>query len=150
MEIDLFEEMATEVVRVAQPIVETKPGPLTREEKIADKLRSLEDELLNESLQIVSDAMKFRDIEPGAEGYPDEWTRGTGLAHDEAVKRLRVAKLAHLPPKDAPVAFVLAQRTAVGIIKARATEKASPRELNAVVFKMEIDARVYPQIKVEK
>lgn len=129
------------------------PGPISLEKKPRelnpdklDRLRDIESGLLERSMAILGDALSFRDIEPGSETCPPEWR---DMDPDEAVKRLRVANAAWLGKKDAPVGLDLAKQVAVGIIKARATEKTAPKTLNVTVVNMSAPLPVFDVIEVE-
>lgn len=119
-------------------------GP-TKAERM-DRLRALEDQLLEQSLTIVKDTMHFRDIEPGTTEPPAEWVDAD---QDDQTKRLRVANAAWLSKKDAPVGLALAKEVSIGIIKARATEKSGPKVLNLNVVNMSAPLPQFECIEVE-
>ena len=119
--------------------------PASRAERM-DRLRDLENTLLETSLAVVGDALSFRDIDAGATEAPPDWG---GMDPDEAVKRLRMANAAWMNKKDAPVGIELAKQVAVGIIKARATEKAAPKTLNVVQIQMSAPLPQFETVEME-
>lgn len=118
---------------------ETGPLALSPDHEIAPKrerlerLRDLEDQLLERALTGLSDGLYFRDIQPGQREPPPDWQ---DMDPDEAQKRLRMANAAWMNKREAPVGLDLCKQVAVGIIKARATEKSAPKTLNVQVVQM--------------
>lgn len=111
-----------------------------------ERLQELEDKLLETSLTTLADALSFRDIDAGAEQPAPEWG---DLDPDEQIKRLRMANAAWLNKKEAPVGLDLSKQIAVGIIKARATEKAAPKTLNVVQIGMSAPLPEFPVVELE-
>jgi hypothetical protein len=97
-------------------------------EERQDRLRDLEDELLSESLSVVAGAISFAEIN-GDEESPSGDFLEKFRDHPDPEKLFRIMKAANKSAKEAPIGLAIAQRTAMGIIKARATEKAAPRPL---------------------
>lgn len=120
---------------------------LTAEESRMERVRALEDSLLEENLGIVADAAKFNQIDPGQEQLPHEWLLELGSV--KARERMRVAQAAWLPVKDAPVGLKMAQGIALGIIKARAVEKAAPRTLNVAFVQMPAPQQEFAEVLLE-
>ena len=111
----------------------------------ADRVKAIENELLDESMGILRDTMRFQDIEPDTEAPPDEWVKEMGAK--QAMRSFRVAKSGWESAKNAPVAIKCAQALAVGILKNRSLEKAAP-VLNAVVQINIGQQYVYPEKEV--
>lgn len=136
---------AAELVQVTQEAVARRE--LSAEEQRIERLRNIEDQLLEENLQIVGDAAKFRKIDPGQDQLPVEWLLELGA--EGARERMRVAQAAWLPVKDAPIALKMAQSVALGIIKARATEKAAPRTLNVAFVQLPAPRQDFGEVLLE-
>jgi hypothetical protein len=112
------------------------------------RLQGLEDELFHESLSIVHDALKFADIDPGDEEPPEQWVEELG--YEAATKRFRLARMACLSAKEAPVGIKMAQAMATGIIRARAADKGSSHTLNiAVVHLTEQQMPHFPSMEID-
>lgn len=92
------------------------------------RLRELEDELLSESLAVVSGAVSFAEV-PEEMVAPDGNFYEKYKDHPDPDKLFRIMKSAWKSAKEAPIGLAIAQRTAMGIVKARATEKAAPQPL---------------------
>lgn len=130
------------------PLAKAEPEfSLAKPSTRAERLKNLEEKLLETSLTTVSDALAFRDIQPGQEEAPPDWT---DISPDEAIKRLRVANAAWMGKKDAPVGLELARSVAIGIIKARATEKAAPKVLNVVQIQMSAPLPQFEVVEIEE
>lgn len=138
-------DLVAELVATPAAIAPAGTTPLAAVDVHAERLKSIEDDLLEESLRIVRDTMKFRDIDADGAEIPAEWA---DLPPEEQVKRLRIAKAAWQNAKNAPVGLTIARQTVTGILKARSTEQQQPRQLNiAVQFNM--PATVYPRKRLE-
>lgn len=125
---------------------ETKPELNQAQREIA-AIRNAENTLLRKSMQAVEDAMDFREIDPSQKEPPQEWVDEHGLI--EAQKRFRIAQAAWLGSKNAPVGLKMAQALTVGIIRAKATERAAPMTLNAVqVVVSASEKREYPETEI--
>lgn len=98
------------------------------------ELASMQDELLVRSLNVVEGAMAFAEIEPTDSDPPAEWIEQLG--EEKARIKFRIARAAWMAAKDAPVGIKVASALAVGIIKAKATEKAGPKQLNIAFVQM--------------
>lgn len=92
------------------------------------RLRELEDELLSESMAVVSGAVSFAEV-PEDMAEPDGNFYEKYKDHPDPDKLFRIMKSAWRSAKEAPIGLAIAQRTAMGIVKARATEKAAPQPL---------------------
>lgn len=133
-------------------ILPASAGPVLTERTSAelqqDRLREIEDSLLTQSLSVIDDTLAFRDIAPEDTDPPPEWILQYGKK--EAMKRFRLAKAGWATKKDAPSGAAAAERVAVGIIKARATEKAGPKSLNIAVVQIAIGTpQTFPEREIE-
>lgn len=112
--------------------VVTPPEVPKRRNADEDRLalfKQLEDEILQESAAIVRGALDFYRLgEEHADGPPPEWI--DELGEEAAWDKFRIVLAANQSAAKAPVGLKLAQQTMLGIIRARATEKAAPRSLN--------------------
>jgi|GEM_PF-4792337 len=115
---------------------------------VEDGLRSVEDELYKESLQVTRDTMAFREIEPSAEEPPEEWIENLGKK--EAWRRFRVAQAAWLNSKEYPVGIKMGMQVASNIIRARATEKTAPKLAVNVVTLTQVGTGQYPKQEVDE
>lgn len=131
---------------VKKLVTSIQNGSIAREERKDRSLRAMEDKLLDESLSVVGDALKFAHLSEDAEGPPAEWVDEVGV--EAAERRFRVAKAAQLPAAKAPMGIRLAANLAVGIIKARATEKTGDKTMNIAVVQMPAPTE-YPKQIVE-
>lgn len=161
---DLFSELdrglaATEVVvssssntETAPPVVASSPTqvvkrpkkPVSIEQQREQTLKSLEADLFLESMQIVADSFKFREIAPGQETPPEEWVEEMG--YKKAMERLRSAQAGWMSKKDSPVAVQVAQAVVIGISRSRASEKQGPRTLNVQVVQMSAPLPQFPEL----
>ena len=110
------------------------------------ELRGMEDGLLQSASRVVEDAMHFNEITATSVHPPRKWIEELGEAR--AKQRLKVARAAWAPAKDAPVALTLAQRLLAGIIKARASEKGARSSLNVAVS-VEIPMPDFQEIDID-
>ena len=115
---------------------------LSKAEETQMALRSLEDDMLQKSMEVVGGAINFADVaidELGDPIKPDGWTD----------RQFRIAKAGMMSAKDAPVAIKLAAQMVTGIVKARATEKGAGRTLNLVQVKFTLPREKYEIIDVD-
>lgn len=117
---------------------------MTIEQVREQTMKSLEAELFLESMQIVSDMNKFREIDPGQEEPPEAWT--AELGYKAAKERLRSANAGWMSKKEAPIAVQVAQAVVIGISRSRATEKTGPRTLNVQVVQMSAPLPQFPEL----
>jgi len=112
-----------------------------------EQLVGLRDELFRESMGVLRDAMRFRDIDPSLQRELDPAFEAMEkeLGQSGAQRAHRVAVLASLPSGDAPIGLKLAANVAVGIMKANATEKGGSRILN--VSKVILSANALPEFE---
>lgn len=114
-------------------------------------LRELEDGLLAESLDIVRNTMRFAEIDPSKGEPPPEWLEKFG--DKRAMEVWRTARAAWAAKGEAPVALDIASRTALGIIKARATENSKNKQptLNVTAVVVNVtNHRVYEPLYEEE
>lgn len=114
-----------------------------------ERLATMQDELLERSLSVVDASMRFAEIEPDTKEPPQEWIDELGGNVEKARRRLRVARAAWMSTSEAPVGIKVASAVAVGIIKAKATEKAQPRTLNIQVVQMTAPMPTFPEQDLE-
>lgn len=121
--------------------------PLARKRAQRDRLLGMKDELLQESLGVIRDSMRFRDIDPELKRDVDPAFERMEkeLGQEEAQRAYRVAKYALSTAADAPIGLKLAVNVAVGIMKANAAEKGVAPILN--VGKVIINQAAIPQFE---
>jgi hypothetical protein len=118
---------------VSPSVLVAKPkDAMQRKREQRDKLIGMRDELLAESLGVIRDSMRFRDIDPelNRDDDPAFWGMQDELGPDDAKRAYRVAKYALATAADAPIGLKLATNIAVGIMKANAAEKGAAPTLN--------------------
>jgi len=113
-----------------------------------DGLREVENRVLKKALGIVDDFLHFGDIPMGLLDVPTEWQDEIGP--EAAARRHRLATWAQMPTADAPVGLKYTKEILVGIVKARATEKAEPKRLNIAITKIEFQLPNFPTTKVDR
>lgn len=131
----------------ALAVVEQKP--LVKAIPANERALTMRDELLREAMTTVNDMLRFRDVDPNAEEPPREWLE-EGLTEEEAKKRLRVAKGAHLPMNSCPAAIVISSKIALGIISAQSKEGGPPKQLNIQQIFMSSAPPSFPKMEVDK
>lgn len=107
-----------------------------KDEARQETLRSLEDELLETSMETIRHSLDFATIPFDADdkentGALDELVELYGKEKGERV--FRTIKAAQMPTKDAPAGLLIAQKVASSIIKARSAEKVKPNPLNIAI-----------------
>jgi hypothetical protein len=115
----------------------------------ADRLKSFEDQIFEKSMRILSHSMDFADIEEDQDFVPQEWIDEAGGDMKLARARFRVAKGSWKGTADQPAGIKTAVQTAMGIIRARSTEKQGPRVLNVQVVNLSGPLPVFDAIDVE-
>lgn len=150
-------ETEAEEVEVGQFFPEETPEfPITRTEggkksvarrdsvaRIKDELREVEDAILKKSSTTIDAALDWATV-AGMKGPPREWVEQYGPV--EAQKRFVVAQSALCKRSEAPVGLDIAQRTMLGIVRARATERDVDRPLNVQLI--QISTNEVPQFPV--
>lgn len=118
-------------------LVEATPAHVTHA-----RIRALEDEVLQEATSVIRNGLRFGKIEMGEDGKPikpEGWT-------DE---EFRLATYSLASAKDAPVGLKTANQVYSSIVKARATEKAGPRQFNVAIVNMPFTKpNTYPELDV--
>jgi len=129
------------------PVLVPKKDPLQRKREQRAKLIGLRDELLEESMGVMRDAMRFRDVDPDLtkDTDPNYARMQEDLGPLDAERAYRVAKAAWRTNSEAPAALKLAAAIAVGILKANAAEKGAAPALN--IGKVIINAAAIPQFE---
>lgn len=117
-------------------------------------LRRLENEVFTESLEVLEGAMRFGEvfnveaaIASPEKTVPDGWIEKYGAV--KALRQWRLACLANLPKAEAPIGLDIAVKVSMGILKARTTEDAGPKELNLTLVAMTSPAALYPEKEVD-
>lgn len=113
------------------------------------RIKGFEDQILEKSLSILNDSLGATDIEGDELDIPQEWIDEAKGDMKRARTRFRIAKANWKTGAEAPAWVRLAQHTALGIIKARATEKAGPRILNVGHVTISSPMPEFPVIDVE-
>lgn len=139
-------------------LVVAPPGKLTVKDQ-DEAIRSLEAQLYQETIEVVRDANRFREIDViqvDDEKIPKGWVEEVGL--EKARERYRTAVAGAMSAKEAPFALKMAATTAAGLAKARAVSSQGPRQMNATFIQINGDPRVdqtavrfqYPRREVEE
>jgi len=149
---DIFAGLPDEPEPITAEIVPAPPKHISRKERVEERLAELEASIYEDSLQTVDDILKFADVEPEqlkeGERPPEVWVEKLGL--EGAKRRLRVAKYALLPKKDAPVGISVACNLVAAISNARAKTQQGPKTLNVQFVQISAPLPVFPEIEVEK
>jgi len=107
-----------------------------RDELPTDLLRAAEDRVLKQSLAVLEGIVDFAELGFDEKGQVDEnqipfaWHQ---LSDHEKARKIRLARFGMMPSADIPHGAKVAHAAAIGIIKARATEKSGTRVLNLEV-----------------
>lgn len=130
-----------------KPVLVPAKDPLQKKREMRDKLVGLRDELLTESMGVVRDAMRFREVDPllQEDSDPNFKRMERELGREDAERAYRIAKAAWLPNNEAPAGLKLAAIIAIGILKANAAEKGAAPALN--IGKVIINAAAIPQFE---
>lgn len=109
-----------------------KPAALKRQEQ-EELLGSLKERLYQESMTVITDTLRFRDIDPEAKTPDDDpafHAMCDELGREEARKAYRVARMGWVGAKEQPSGVKVASAMVIGILKANAAEKGGARTLN--------------------
>lgn len=109
-------------------------------------IRAVENRVLEKAMTIVESVLDFREIDPAMEHPPPDWFEKYG---DQAENRFRLARAGWMKGSEAPVGVKVAYNVLVGVVKARATEKAPPR-LNIETVQMQIVLPSFPEREVDR
>lgn len=132
---------------IKKPLAERRRQEKLEKAKQRERsLRAIESEMLEKSIQISMDCMRFAEVEPDSDEPPGSWVRELG--YDKAMERLKLAKSGWMNKKEAPIGVQIAQVIAVGIIRSRATEKAGPRTLNVQMVQMSAPLPTFPELEL--
>lgn len=115
--------------------------------KQLEALAGLKNEVFELSMGVLRDHLKFRDIDPYQKMEESAVFKEMCEEHgeEEATKMYRLAEAGWRTAANAPVGIKNAMNTAIGIMKANATEKGGTRILN--VDKVFIDNSLVPQFE---
>jgi hypothetical protein len=138
--------VAAQASVVVEPVAALTKRELTPQELAHRRIKAIEDEVLEDALRVVSSSQKFAEVTTLAKP-PQSWVERWG--EEEANLRFRIAQMANVPEKDAPIGMKIAAKTAVGIIKARETGKMGPLTLNLQMVAMTAPPKTYDEVEVE-
>ena len=125
----------------------TKPKMVEMEKRQAF-LQGVEDDLLENSLTVLNDSLKFSEIDPGGAAPPPEGVEELG--EKKAQARFRIAQASWMSAKEAPVGIKVAAQVATGILKARAAERQGPRELNVSFVQMTAPMPQFKKVVIDE
>lgn len=139
---------------VALPLAQVVPRKASIEEKRYKALKHIEEELFEESMVVMRDAIRFVEIDAGQTEPPEQWVLaleeefpGRGL--EMAMRRLRAANAGWMTKKDAPIAVQVASALVVGIGRSRSAEKAGPRTLNVQLVQVSAPLPSFPSLRLQ-
>lgn len=121
--------------------------PEERQALSLEPFREMEKELLDQSTQILSDSLAWPEITAETEEPPPEWVAALGLK--KATQKLRVAKAAWMPTKEAPVGLKMAQATVLGIARLHAGDRQENQKLNVQIVQV-VESKSYEEMEVEE
>lgn len=122
------------IKRVYEPEVVDVPREKKTDEQLAqDRLKSIEDGLLLQSFDVVSDVISFSEISPDAEEPPREWL--ASMTPEAALRKFRRVQAGWRTQSDAPIGVRVAKDTLLGILKTRSNEKTAP-QLNVQIVQL--------------
>lgn len=110
------------------------------------RFREVEDDIFQESIEILHGALGFAAIDPEVDAPPQSWIDRLGYA--KAMERYRLAKYALMSQKEAPVGLKMAQNVHASITKARASGNKLPARLNVMLVQMPAAQVQYPVLDV--
>lgn len=141
---------SSEVTGIKKAEGEIVLAPLRDERSRAlEQHQQFEENVLKQCLSICEDQGRAFDLDPENPTVPDYWR---GELPDEAAvqRRMRIAKAALLPPKDAPIALSTAKAVVLGMTRARHNSQIyAPRQLNVVAIVVNTAEHQYPEQEVE-
>lgn len=139
------EEVAAVEIVDRRPLVGLERAKSAAEER-ANELRSLEDQIHKNALTIIDDSMYWTHVSPHQEKPPQAWVDELGEAG--ARRRLITARMNHLSSREAPVGIKTAGLVAMGITRARSTERQAPRSLNISLVQMSAPLPEFPELEI--
>jgi len=130
-------------------VIKRKETSLTAAEVQQAALKGVEDRLYEGVLDVVGGTCAFAELDPSdLNTVPEEWIKDFGKIAAE--KRHRIARAGWLTAKEAPIGISTATKVAIGIIRARAAEKAGPKNLNVTLVKMELPPKDYDIVDMKE
>lgn len=158
--LDLLEETPAEAGTTASGVASSPPETVavvvpapaglssrkSEAELAQEGLKAIEDSLYEQSAEVISDALRFAELDEGQP--PPEWVEKFGAQRTE--KMARTAQMASLPSKEAPVGLQIAQKTHAAISKARAAAGTGPKVLNMTLVQMPGANVVFPEKELPK
>ena len=131
---------------VAAVVVSRTRDLRSTEDRAMDRIKKIEDKILEKTMRIVDLGMGGADGDDGQDEIPDEWIKEHGIRG--ASRAMRVAQDARKSPKEHPVYLDLAKSVMVGILKARAGQIGDAPALNVNV-QIVMPQKTYDVIDVE-
>lgn len=124
-----------------------KKDAVTAKREQLEALKGIRDRLFMESMVVIGDTMKARDLDPAVDRDLDPafLKMVDELGEEEAQKTYRVALAGWGKAADAPVFVKVATNVAIGIMKANAAEKGGTHVLN--VGRIMIASDAIPQFE---
>lgn len=139
------EELSDPEVQVLDRSVER----VSEQEIQTQLIRQTEDQVFLRAAKVMEGTLAFDEIDPEQPDPPEEWVRKLG--HEEAVRRLRVAKYSLMSAKDAPVALAIAKSIYTSALKAKASSAGAARALNVAIVQMpDFVVPKFPEKKIEE
>lgn len=146
-------EVVEPVVNVAELVKMPRKDAATRRQEQLDALGGIKDKIFGDSMRVVEDYLRARDVNPKCAATPSDDPEYFKLMlelgdEEEVMKTYRIASSGWLPAQDAPGFVKAAMNMSIGIMKANATEKSGPKTLN--VGKIMIDSGNVPQFTFDE
>lgn len=136
---------------MSKDIFPSKPSSLEVSER---GLKKLENQIYEECNAVILSVVKDTfEIDPSDKELPVAWLQEIedgSLTKEEALKRMRIARYALMPPKEAPVALQIAAKVLSGMHKARAMEGAGPKHLNLTMVSISAPGQAIPQFPIKE
>lgn len=135
----------------AELVERPRKDAVTRRREQEEALGGLQTKIFSESMNVVSDYLRARDVNPKCVATPTDdpafWDMAKELGADseETHKVYRIASAGWLPAADCPGFVKVAANMAIGIMKAKATEKGGAHVLN--VGRILISESAIPQFE---
>lgn len=126
-------------------IFQPKVSELERAER---ELKKIENEVVTQAYECLSDAGAWADIDPGETECPPEWVEKLGI--DRAARKFRVARAAWMSAKTAPVALSLAKSIMTGAMRAAASAGNGPKHLNINLVSISAPMPQFPEKKLDE
>lgn len=138
-------ENGTELVLLSPADRRLKPEE--RQALSLEPFREMENELMKQSTEILSDSLSWPEITMATTEPPAEWV--AALGRKRAEQKLRVAQAAWMPTKEAPVGLKMAQATVLGIARLRAGDRETNQKLNVQIVQV-VESKSYEEMEVEE